>query len=162
MKKILVLAALAYGSGCGVSSSTLDEEMAKAKGEWEAYAKAEAENQAKEVQGAVMKRVVDVESNFATRTAMEEAIRKSQVKTLDECDKKLAVLEGQVEEMKKKVDVANMANKEELLRILDGLRAITVTMVQQLRKQQEAIDASIKQLEAFNVPELPPDGDKPK
>lgn len=148
--------------GCGVSKGTLEEELAALKTELQADAASKSEAAAQDVKGTVMKRVVEIETSFATRAAMEEAIRKSQVKTLDDCDKKLAVLEGQVEEMKKRVDVTNMANKEEIYKVLDHLRTTAVTLVEQLKVQRESIDAAIKKLEGISVPETPDDGEKPK
>jgi len=161
MKWILVLLSVFGIAGCGVSSSTLDEEIAKVRDECNKHADDEAAKKSQDVQGVTMKRIVDIETNFATRTAMDEAIRKSQVKTLDDCDKKLAVLEGQMEEVKKKVEVVNMANREEVMSVLTQLQTITVSMVQQLKAQRDALDASIKQLEAIHVPDAGGE-DKPK
>lgn len=109
------------------------------------------------VRADLTKRVVDIESNGATRNWVSEQVKQSQLATLNDADKKIAVLEKQLEEVKKKVDVVNMANKEEVMRVLTELQAITVTLVQQLKTQRDAMDASIRQLESIQVPEVPKD-----
>jgi hypothetical protein len=160
MNRILTLSAVGLfaafsAAGCGVSKSALEEQIAAAKAEMEADASKKAKDEAQAVQGITMKRIVEIESNFATRTAMDTAIAKGKREALDECDKKLALLGNQLAEMQKKVDVMSMANRGELMKILEGLQAVTVTLVDQMKTQKDSIDAAIKKLEAFKVPELP-------
>jgi hypothetical protein len=155
MKRLLVVVVGLAFCGCGVSSSELEEELAKARAEWEAYAKQQAEAASSDVNSKLTKRVVDIESNFVTRTVMDEKVNQSRARTLEDVDKKLEVQMAQLEEVKKKVDVVNMANKEEVLRVLSELQGITVTLVQTLKTQKDAFEQAIKQLEAIQVPEPP-------
>jgi hypothetical protein len=159
MKRALVLFGALAVAGCGVSSSTLKEELDKVKAEDNAYADQKSAEAAtglkKDIDKDLGKRVYDLESNGAPRNWVTEQIKASQLKTLDEVDKKLGALESQLAEVKKKVDVVNMANKEEVMQVLTELQGMTVTLVQQLKTQKDALEQSIKQLEAIQVPEVP-------
>ncbi len=161
MKFALVLLGSFAIAGCGVSSSTLEEELAKAKSENQSYADQKAAEATtalkKDLDKDLGKRVYDLESNGAPRNWVTAQINESRLKTLDDVDKKLATLEKQLEEIKGKVDVVNMANKEEVMKVLTELQGMTVTLVQQLKTQKEALETSIKQLEAIQVPEVPKD-----
>lgn len=161
MKAVLAIAVAMLAAGCGVSSSTLEEELARAKSENQSYADQKAAeavtNFKKDLDKDLGKRVYDLESNGAPRNWVTAQINDSRLKTLDDVDKKLAVLEKQLEEMKGKVDVQSMANKDEVMRVLTELQGLTVTLVQQLKTQKEALETSIKQLEALQVPEVPKD-----
>ncbi|NUN50342.1 MAG: hypothetical protein HUU15_16135 [Candidatus Brocadiae bacterium] len=157
MRQYLGIIAAAAVAGCGVSQSKIDEQFAASKTQWEEYAGSVAEMKSEKVRADLTKRVVDIESNGATRNWVSEQVKQSQLATLNDADKKIAVLEKQLEEVKKKVDVVNMANKEEVMRVLTELQAITVTLVQQLKTQRDAMDASIRQLESIQVPEVPKD-----
>lgn len=157
MKRSLVLFGVLAFAGCGVSSSTLQEELDKVKAEDKAYADQKAEEAAANLKKAMDKdlgkRVYDLESNGAPRNWVTQEIQASRLKTLDDVDKKLATLEKQLEEIKGKVDVVNMAGKEEIMRVLTELQGLTVTLVQQLKTQRDALDQSIKQLESIQVPD---------
>ncbi|MCE9583798.1 MAG: hypothetical protein K8T20_15050 [Planctomycetes bacterium] len=159
MKRALVLFGAFAVAGCGVSSSTLQEELEKSKVENHAYADQKSADAAtalkKDIDDHLGKRVYDLESNGAPRNWVTDQIKASQLKMLEEVDKKLGVLEAQVAEVKKKVDVVNMANKEEVMQVLTELQGMTVTLVQQLKTQRDALEQSIKQLEAIQVPDLP-------
>ena len=159
MKRAFVLFGALAIAGCGVSSSTLEEELAKAKSEQNSYTDQKAAETAtalkKDIDKDLGKRVYDLESNGAPRNWVTEQVNASRLKTLDDVDKKLAVLEKQLEEIKGRVDVVNMANKDEVMKVLTELQGMTVTLVQQLKTQRDALEQSIKQLEAIQVPEVP-------
>ncbi|KAF0243761.1 MAG: hypothetical protein FD180_3084 [Planctomycetota bacterium] len=148
---VLVLAL----SGCGVSQSSIDEQLTAVKQESQTYADQSSANLKKDLDKDLGKRVYDLESNGAPRNWTTAQIAESRLKTLDDVDKKLAVLEKQLEEIKGRVDVVNMANKDEVMKVLTELQGMTVTLVQQLKTQRDALDQSIKQLEAIQVPEVP-------
>jgi hypothetical protein len=155
MKQTWVLLAGLVLAGCGLSQSDLDEAINTAKTENHAYADESSAKLKKEVDTGLGKRVADLESNGAYRNWTTQQISEARLKTLDDVDKKIAVLEKQLEEVKGRVDVVNMANKDEVMKVLTELQGMTVTLVQQLKTQRDALDQSIKQLEAIQVPEVP-------
>ena len=144
-------------SGCGVSQSNIDEQLAVVKQDYQTYADQTSANLKKDLDKDLGKRVYDLESNGAPRNWVTAQVAEMRLKTLDDVDKKLAVVEKQLVEIKGRVDVVNMANKDEVMRVLTELQGMTVTLVQQLKTQRDALDQSIKQLEAIQVPEVPKD-----